>query len=111
MRTKFFNSLAAGLTAFGLVTIAPSLAFAQTIPSNESEVEHLICVKDTQGLMCKTDDRDNALTKQNESVPQQLASTAPQILSSEQLGQFSNVLLGWGASQSCKSHVENCPLR
>lgn len=93
MRTKFFNFLAAGLIAFGLVRIAPSLAFAQTITSNKSEVEHLTCVKDTQGLMCKTDDRDKAATS-DESATMQLTSTTPQILSSEQLGQFSNVLLG-----------------
>ncbi len=93
MRTKFFNSLATGLIAFGLVTIAPSLAFAQTIAFNESEVEHLICVKDIQGLMCKTDDRDKAATS-DESATMQPTSTTPQILSSEQLGQFSNVLLG-----------------
>lgn len=93
MRTKFFNSLAAGLIAFGLVTIAPSLAFAQTIPSQESEVEHLTCVKDAQGLMCKADDRDKEAAS-DESATMQPTSTTPQILSSEQLGQFSNVLLG-----------------
>ncbi len=93
MKTKFFNHLTAGLIASGLVAIAPSLAVAQTIPSPKGEVEHLTCVKDAQGLMCKADNFDKAVPQ--ESAATNPASTTSQLVSSEQLGQFSNVLLGW----------------
>ncbi len=93
MRTKFFNYLTVSLIASGVVAIVPSLAVAQTLPSKGGEIEHLTCVKDTQGLMCQADDRDKAAAS-GESATLHPTSTTPQILSSEQLGQFSNVLLG-----------------
>ena len=93
METKFLNYLTAGLIASGGVTIAPSLTVAQTIPSPGAEVEHLTCVKDAQGLMCKADERDNTPTAQDEAATLKL-SAPPQIMSSEQLGRVSNLLLG-----------------
>lgn len=87
MRTKLFNYLATGLITSGLLAIAPSTS-AQTarLQTAESKVEHLTCVKDAQGLMCKTEERDSKPVAPNTTV-------SASIVSSEQLGHFSNALL------------------
>ena len=85
MKIKFFNSLTIGLVTSGLLAIAPA-AFAQATKSQGSaEVEHLTCVKDAQGLMCKAQDRDSQVAAINTKV-------AP-IMNSEQLGHWSDALL------------------
>ena len=84
MKTKIFNCLTV-VVAAGMLTIAPS-ALAQAKPQvTEAGVEHLTCVKDAQELTCKVDDRDGQLAAVDTTSP---------IVSSEQLGQISDALLG-----------------
>jgi hypothetical protein len=92
MKPGFFNPLTAGLIAAGLLTLAPT-AFAQPtkLQMPATEVEHLTCVRDAQGLMCKpqSHDTDASLVK----APGSTTENFPQLVSSQQLGQFSDALL------------------
>ena len=85
MKANFFNPLVASAMTVGLLTIAPS-ALSQTanVQVQDAGVEHLTCVKDSQGLMCKPMDRDRqpVVNVKNSSV-----------VTSEQLGHISNGLL------------------
>ncbi len=85
MKTKFFNSLIAGLIASGLLSIAPA-AFAQATRSQApADVERLTCVKDAQGLMCKAEEHDSQAVA--------TGAATPAIVNSEQLGRWSDALL------------------
>jgi hypothetical protein len=105
MKFKLFNHLGVCLLTSGFLAIASS-AFGQSVELqiNGENVQHLTCVKDTQGLMCKTEQRDSQSTQKTADVRE--AGTAkslkastlmpvPQLLSSAQLEFISNVLLGF----------------
>lgn len=78
----------------GLIT---SAAAAQPINASKqnSQVQHLTCVKDAQGLMCKVDE---ALNPSSSGVQQKIVAkadlTPSELAINEQLGQMSNILLG-----------------
>lgn len=98
MKYKFFSLLPVCLAASGCLAIAP-IALGQSL----EEVQHLTCVKDAQGLMCKTEERDSEPVRNpgnglKAGVPESLkVSTiaAPQLITSAQLEFISNVLLGF----------------
>jgi hypothetical protein len=93
MKSKFFNPLTAGLIAAGLLTIAPiAVAQSTTLQMPTAEVEHLTCVRDAQGLMCKPESRDNAPANLV-NAPATATEYLPQLVSPQQLGQFSDALL------------------
>lgn len=104
MKFKPFSLVTVCLAASGCLAIA-SAAFAQSVKLHiDGEgVQHLTCVKDAQGLMCKTEERDSELAGNpedvkdgaSESLKASTIKTVPQILSSAQLEFISNVLLGF----------------
>ncbi|MBM0743117.1 hypothetical protein JOY44_16130 [Phormidium sp. CLA17] len=82
------------LLSGGLLTPAVAAQPIDTSKQN-SQVQHLTCVKDTQGLMCTVDE---ALNTSSSGVEQKIAakadSTPSELAFNEQLGQMSNILLG-----------------
>lgn len=105
MKFKPFSLLTVCLAASGCLAIAPT-AFGQSVDQhiNGEDVQHLTCVKDAQGLMCKTEERDsepagNPGNVSEAGVPESLKvssiTTVPQMISSAQLELISNVLLGF----------------
>lgn len=86
MKFKPFSLLTVCLAASGCLAIAPT-AFGQSPEQhiNGENVQHLTCVKDAQGLMCKTEERDSEPAGNPGNV----------MISSAQLELISNVLLGF----------------
>jgi hypothetical protein len=64
-----------------------------TKPTTNSQLQHLTCVQDTQGLMCNVDALSNTQKMEPASVEQSDLS-APVLITSEQLAQGSDFLLG-----------------
>jgi hypothetical protein len=102
---KPFSILTLCLAASGCLAIAPA-AFSQSVKLHiDGEgVQHLTCIKDAQGLMCKTEERDSEPAENpgndlEAGVPESLKvssiTTVPPKLSSAQLELISNVLLGF----------------
>lgn len=104
MKCTFFNPLTICLATSGWLAIAPT-TFSQSLkPQITGDVQHLTCLKDAQGLICKIEERDSNSAKNprdikkakaTESLKDSTAKTVPQLLSSAQLEFISNILLGF----------------
>ena len=74
--------------------ISSAAAAQPTVVSNHNaQVQHLTCVQDTQGLMCKVDASSNTKSIEQVSVDKSDIS-APELITTAQLGQISDLLLG-----------------
>lgn len=82
---------------FGIILsgglLASAAAAQPTVASNQnSQVQHLTCVQDTQGLMCNVDE-----TSKRESDRVSVSTSdnsAPELITAQQLEQLSNLVLG-----------------
>jgi hypothetical protein len=84
---------------FGLMLsggLMASSAAAQTAISlkQNSKVQHLTCVKDTQGLMCTSNEMLNEPRGVQQATASKSDSSFPQWITTAQLGQVSNLLIG-----------------
>ncbi len=77
-------------------TFAAPAAFGSSQQVNGKNVQYLTCVEDSQGLMCKPQERDIHYQKpENPSPNSQISTTYVQpVLSAAQLGFIANMLLG-----------------
>ncbi len=71
-------------------------AVAQTAVSSKrnSQVQHLTCMQDTQGLMCTHNEALNLSSSVEQTTDSKPDPSAPGWLTAQQLGQVSNLLLG-----------------
>jgi hypothetical protein len=74
--------------------IASSVASQPTVPSKQnSQVQHLTCVQDTQGLMCNVDESLAKSKLAERTTTHNSVSSVPALITVEQLAQVSNFLL------------------
>jgi|GEM_PF-2221150 len=87
-------SLLTVTVAISSTFVAPA-AFGQS-QQNGKNVQYLTCVEDSQGLMCKPQERDSQHQKPENLLPASQISTTyvPPVLSAAQLGFICNMLLG-----------------
>ena len=82
-----------GIMLSGGLIGAAAAAQPTFAPNQNSQVQHLTCVQDTQGLMCNVDASSNTKSIEQASVSQSDIS-APALITTEQLAQGSDFLLG-----------------
>lgn len=92
MNIHRLTAVLVGLTLSG--GLIASSATAQSIDSSKqnSQVQHLTCVKDTQGLMCTVDKALDAASGVQQTNSKSDLTVSEQA-TNEQLGQISNALL------------------
>ena len=73
--------------------MASSAIAAPTASTNNSQVQHLTCVRDSQGLMCNVDAASNAQSTSPMNVTS-ASNLAPELISTEQLAQLADFLIG-----------------
>jgi hypothetical protein len=92
MNVKHLMPVLLGLMLSGGL-FAATVTTKPTTGTQNSSVQHLTCIQDTQGLMCNVDASSNTQSMAQASVDRS-ASSAPILITSEQLAQGSDFLLG-----------------
>jgi hypothetical protein len=82
----------------GLIAVSAVAQNAVSAKQN-SQVQHLTCMQDTQGLMCTLDEALSGSSRMQQTKVSQTVSqsdlSAPALITAEQLGLVSNLLLGF----------------
>jgi len=90
-------------TALSLLTVTVAISSTFVTPAafgqssnqqNGKNVQYLTCVEDSQGLMCKPQERDSQHQKPENPASQISTAYIPTVLSAAQLGFICNMLLG-----------------
>ncbi|WP_309739845.1 MULTISPECIES: hypothetical protein [unclassified Chamaesiphon] len=92
MNIKHLTPILVGMMLSGGILTSAAVAQPATSSSQNSQVEHLTCVRDPQGLMCNVDDSSNV--KSTERVTISKNRSTPAAVNTQQLAQASNLLLG-----------------
>ena len=95
MNIQRLTSVLFGVMITGGLIATPALA-QKAVPSKQnSQVQHLTCLQDTQGLMmCTLDEALNGSSRVHQTTASQSDLSAPALITAEQLGLVSNLLLG-----------------
>ncbi|PSB58553.1 hypothetical protein [Chamaesiphon polymorphus] len=91
MNIKHLTPILVGMMLSGGI-ITSAVAQPATPSSQNAQVEHLTCVRDPQGLMCNVD--ESSSVKSTERVTIHKNSSTPAVVTTEQLAQASDLLLG-----------------
>ncbi len=83
-----------GLMLAGGLIVSATAMQPTVSASQNSQVQHLTCIQDTQGLMCNIDQASNMSKPVEQTHTPTAGSWVPEIITTEQLEQVSNLLLG-----------------
>ena len=92
MNIKHLTPILVGMMLSGGIITSAAAAQPTTSSSQNSQVEHLTCVRDPQGLMCNVD--DSSSVKSTKRVTISKNSSTPTAVNTQQLAQASDLLLG-----------------
>jgi hypothetical protein len=89
---KYLTSALFGLMLSGGLMASSAIAAPSTSIDN-SQVQHLTCIRDSQGLMCNVDESSKVQSTSQLNLAG-ANNLAPELITTEQLAQLSDFLIG-----------------